>query len=221
MIQVNTLYLKVQDTLVKNQSGYFSNDEFNRNIELAQNDIFDFYLDLDGASQRIHDALAPFLKRLEANAGSVIPLPADYRSKRDAEVMVNQMQDGQAVFKWKECSFLQTDEAAGVRSSAVLMPSKKNSSYWFEVLSDGIHVLPEDFTGKFRMLYLCHPAAASRAVTINPTTQTEEYDEGATTNLKWNSQQFNVFHDVICFYQGFQVRESEVVQWLMARKPLK
>lgn len=216
-ISVQNLYLKVEDTLAKNQAGNFGNDEFNLIVNMAQDDLMDFFLSMDGSSQQVHDALQPFIKKYQIAIANTVALPADYRSKRNARVRLNLEVNGTATFPWFPCDFLQTDEDFDTLASPIRGPSIANEQFLYKIDSGGISIFPENLTGLFEMSYIRNPLAASRAVTIDVPTETEVYNAGATVNLEWNSQQFNMFHDIICFYMSVVIRESEVIAWLQNR----
>jgi hypothetical protein len=217
MIGVNQLYQKVEDTLVKNQSGTFSNDEFNLNLVTAQNDVFNFFMQKDGESSYVHDALQPFLETHTVAITQPIALPADYRSKRSAKVEYFQMVGDSPVKKSRSLDFLKTDEKNKTLESPVRGPSLEKEVLLYTIGGHGINIFPETLTGTFIMLYLRKPAVAVRQVTVDTVNEIEIYNPVGTVDLEWPEQYFNTFHEVICFYQGFQVRESEVIQWLSTK----
>lgn len=218
MISVDQLYQKVEDTLVKNQCGNFSNDEFNLNLVTAQNDLFNFFMRNDGENSFVHDALQPFLSTYSVAITQPVALPIDYRSKRSAKVKYFQMVNGVSELKARSLNFLKTDEKDMTLESPVRGPSVANEVFLYTIEGNGINIFPTTLAGTFEMLYLRHPGVAVRGVTIDIANEVEVYDAGTTTNLEWPEQYFNMFHEVICFYQGFQVRESEVIQWLSMKK---
>lgn len=217
-ISLQDLYLKVEDTLAKNQCGNFNNDEFNRILDSAQEDALDYFLNLDGSSQFVQDALVPFLKRYETPLASTVAYPNDYRSKRNARVGVMMMNGSDPELKWFPANMLETDEDFDSLYSAIRKPSVANEVYSYSMDSTGIRVYPEGISGTFQMTYIRVPPTATRGVTLDNVNEIEVYDAGTTTNLVWDIAQFNLFHDLICFYMGMNIRESEVLAWLSQRK---
>lgn len=217
-ISVDLLYQKVEDTLVKNQSGNFNGNEFNLNLRVAQNDIFNFFMQKDGVNSFTHDALQPFITKYTVPITYPIAMPGDYRSKRSSRVRVGVMDGDTPKFSWHTCDFLKTDEEDMTLSSRVRGPSVQKEVYLYTIRDNGINIYPEGLTGTFDMLYLRHPAEATRAFTTDTANEVEVYTPTGTVDLEWGSQYFNMFHEVICFYQGFQVRESEVLSWLSAKR---
>ena len=218
MINVNDLYLKIEDTAVKDQHGNFNNDEFNRMLVNAQNDVMNFFLSKDGESSFVHDALAPFIKTYSTFITYPVSLPADYRSKRSARVQIPRMIDGVATFNWEPLHFLKTDEEYETLKSPIRGPSIQNEVYVYSIDADGINIKPTNLPGTFEMKYVRHPLVAIRAVTVDPVNEIETYNAGGSVQLEWPSQLFNMFHEVICFYLGINIRDSEIIQWLAAKQ---
>lgn len=218
MIGVNDLYLQVQQTLTKNQSGYFSGDDYNRLLILAQNDVFNFFMRDDGSEAFTHEALRPFLKNYSISISQPIALPADYRSKRSATVKYGLMIDGFPIFKTRTCDFLKNDEKDMTLESPVRGPSVANEVFLYTIDSSGINVYPQTLSGTFNMLYLRNPEVAVRAYNTDVLNEVETYNAAGSTDLEWGQEYTNIFHEVICFYQGIQLKDSEIVQWLMAKQ---
>lgn len=215
MIAVQDLYLRVQDTLVKNQSGYFSNDEFNRLVNVAQNDLMLFYAPADG--QRAHDALRPFITDYQVVASPTIALPGNYRYKLNARCRIGEQVGATAQFNWYQADFLETDEDFDELQSPIRKPSIANRTFAYRITSAGILLFPT-FSGLFELSYIRRPFSAIRAVTVDTLNDIEVYDSVNTDDLEWNEEQVNEFHDAICFYMSIQIRESEIVSWLANRQ---
>ena len=217
-ILVQDLYLKVQDTIAKDQAGNFTNAEFNRILINCQEDAMDYFLEMDGRKQSVQDALVPFLKRYEIAIANTVAFPDDYRSKRNARIRLSFMNGDSPEFRWFPMNMLETDEDFDALYSPIRKPSVETEVYSYSMDSTGIRIYPENITGLFQMSYIRIPATAVRGVTIDLVNEIEIYDPGTTTNLEWEIAQFNFFHDLICFYMGIDIRESEVLAWLSQRK---
>lgn len=217
-IPVQDLYLAVSDRIAKDQAGNFTNDEFNRILAQCQEDALDYFESLDGSSQFVQNALTPFLKRYEIAISSTVAYPTDYRSKRNARVRLSFMNGDTPEFRWFPMNMLETDEDFDALYSPIRKPSVANEVYSYSMDSTGIRIYPEGITGLFQMSYIKQPATAVRGVTVDIVNEVEVYDAGTTTDLEWEITQFNLFHDLICFYMGIDIRESEVMAWLSQRK---
>mgnify|MGYP000940085327 FL=1 len=218
MISVQDLYLSVSDRIAKEQSGNFTNAEFNRILAQAQEDAMDYFESLDGSSQFVQNALNPFLKRYDVAIANTVPFPEDYRSKRNARFRLMFMEGDAPAFKWFPANMLETDEDFDSLYSPIRKPSVTNEVYSYSMDSTGIRLYPEGITGLFQMSYIRTPNAATRAVTFDFVNEIEVYDAGGTVDLEWDNVQFNLFHDLICFYMGIDIRESEIIAWLSQRK---
>ena len=218
MISVQELYLSVSDRIAKEQSGNFTNAEFNRILAQAQEDAMDWFESQDGSSQFVQNALNPFLKRYTVAIADTVPFPEDYRSKRNARFRLMFMDGDNPVFKWFPANMLETDEDFDSLYSPIRKPSVATEVCSYSMDSTGIRLYPEGITGLFQMSYIRTPNVAQRAVTYNFTDEIEEYDAGNTDDLEWDNVQFNLFHDLIYFYMGIDIRESEIIAWLSQRK---
>lgn len=218
MISVQELYLSVSDRIAKEQSGNFANAEFNRILAQAQEDAMDYFESMDGTSQFVQNALNPFLKRYTVAIADVVPFPDDYRSKRNARFRLAFMDGDNPAFKWFPANMLETDEDFDSLFSCIRQPKVETEVYSYSMDSTGIRLYPEGITGLFQMSYIRNPATATRAVTFDFVNEIDVYDAGASVQLEWDNVQFNLFHDLICFYVGIDIRESEIIAWLSQRK---
>lgn len=218
MISVDALYQKVSDTLAKDQAGNFSNDEFNRILSLVQVDSMNFFLEQDGTKQSVYDALVPFLVRYEVSLASIVPYPENYRSKRNARVGIFVSSGDTSSMKFFPANCLETDEDFDSLYSPIRKPSVATEVYSYSLDSAGIRIYPENISGIFQMSYIRQPNGAIRAVTNDVANEIEVYNPIGTIDLEWQPQQLNMFHDLVCFYMGIDIRESEVIAWLSQRK---
>lgn len=211
MISVEYLYQKVNDLLVKNQSGYSSNDEFNRDLALAQSYLFNFLLPPDDNNE-LHESLKNFISSV-TGTGS-IPLPANWAYKLNAKA--HAFSGG---FSEHPAYFLATDEDFLELSSPIRKPSVKTRSFAYKVDGSSIVCYPQ--TVPFTVTYLRHPIAAVRGVTLDTVNDVENYNAGTTTDLEWPELETDRFVDILTYLRGAQVNKSEIVNWMQAKQIVK
>src|SRR5690554_5778717 len=81
MISVKYIYDRVvKDLARKNQTGYSTVDEFNRDLQDSENILFEFYYKVFQATQKVSDALEPFIKeRNLVITNGRVAYPKDHR----------------------------------------------------------------------------------------------------------------------------------------------
>lgn len=102
-INVNLLKERVESLAVKSQNGYVTSSQYNSDLIDANNTLYEYYVNIFEETQRILDALLPFVKEtnLPLTRGvfsATTPFPTDYR--HDLEVGVNKVVNNPA----NECS---------------------------------------------------------------------------------------------------------------------
>jgi hypothetical protein len=214
MISVEMLYQRLQDLSRKNQSGYSSNEEFNRNLIFAQNSLFEYYVAMMDADSRIHGALSRFISDYSFTPLSDVSLPIDYRRRLNAMCSWYVASCGET--KVEVCpDFLETDEDCLVLTSAILKPSIDNKIVAYQIEGDLIKVHPK-FNGQFVLKYLRYPTIPVRGVTI--VNDIEVYDVTQTTELEWGEEEINNFIDIILYFKGMEVKDSSLIQFLANKK---
>ena len=83
MISVQYLYDFTNDLLAKDQGGWRTVDEFNRMLEAAEQTLFEFYYVRFEQTQKIVDAIIPFMESVNVNlTNGVSDLPSNYIAVR-------------------------------------------------------------------------------------------------------------------------------------------
>ena len=167
MINVDTLYQRVQDLVLKEKSGLLTNDEYNRLLATAQELVYDYEYAQYEKRQTVSDSLAGFVTTYQSAiaAGNAGARPDDYRHDlRNSTVKIPTSVDGVATTISRTCTYLHQDEIRLTIDSALRGPTTDRMYYHFE--NGEIQVLPA-ITGYFVLRYLRQPDAASRAVTID------------------------------------------------------
>ena len=211
MVSVQTIYLLVQDATRKDlQGGYASNDEFNRQLNYAQELLFDYYYDNMNESAA-RESLIDFqvLSDIVPTTSGIYTRPADYKEKLDASLRVEE--------EYPPVHFPARDELAMTLSSPVRGPNIDKRVIVGEILSSTINIYPQ--TGNtLRFRYYKLLTQALRAVTLNVTTQEYEYDPANTIDLEWNEGNLQNFVDVMLLLKGIIIRDSALIQWVQAKE---
>lgn len=213
MINVDTLYQRIQDLVLKEKSGWFSNDEFNRLLVSAQELVYDYEYAEYEKKQAVSDSLAGFVTTYQSaiTAGNAGARPDDYRHDlRNATVKIPTSVDGVATTISKTCTYQHQDEIRLTIDSALRGPTTDRFYYHFE---NGVQKVLPAITGYFVLRYLRQPEAPYRAVTVDVSNDQENYDSSGSTQLEWPAQMVRVFEDIMCWYLGLQVRNSDIIQW--------
>ncbi len=207
MIDVGYLYDKLEDILVKNQSGYSGNDQFNRDLALMQQLLMEYLLP-NSDNNRIHESLRIFIKTVSGSG--TIAYPSDWQYKLNAKA--HQVIDGVVEHG---AYFMATDELHLELESPIRRPGT-NGVFRYTTDSDGIKCYPA--TVPFTISYVRQPAIATRAVAPDATNDIDNYNAGASVQLEWPPSELPRIMDIMCWLRGVQVNKSEVVNWLASKQ---
>lgn len=213
MISVQTLWLNIRDLTRKdNIGGYLPNDEFNRQVNLCQNVLFDYYYDKRNESDA-RGALIYFEDDvLITKVSGAYPLPADYKAKMEAALVVGG--------EYLPVHFPARDERLMSLSSAVRGPSLERKVVVGKIRSGDIQIWP-DTDNQLFLQYYTTPVEASRAVTVDIDEIEEVYDAGSTVDLNWPSDLLQDFVDLMLLFKGVIIRDSSLIQWVQARNAIE
>ncbi len=222
MISVNEVYTMINNLARKTKGGYTSTDEFNLVSKLSEYVLYDYYLESAEVSNRISEALRPFVKEaVISQSGGLYALPSDYQQKISFEVQLieNQPDCETPSVEWCPGTFLDTHEDELVQKSAIRRASldKKKFNGIF-VQTDSLKVRPSSFTGRISLKYYAQPVVAFRGYTVNPVNEDEDYDPGTSTDYSWNVLEQSNIIDLLLFYKGLSIRESAIINWVQAKK---
>lgn len=223
MINVNDLWLTLQDVTRKDHSGgYMSSEEFNRRLVLAQQLLFDFHFDNQGNELESRMALQPFYKtkRLpSSDSGKTFRLP-DHRKHLD--IWVGRLTDCDESEYFVSVNLPARNELVLTLGSSVRGPSLARKVVVAEIRSaSSLKVWPSivpPYT--LHMNYYINPPAAVRGYTVDPDTDEEVYDPATTTNLEWDEDQYPNILDILLMYQGLALRSSSLLEWIQGKKVL-
>lgn len=217
MINVNSVYEKIQALSLKNSSGYHSNSDFNQQQRLVQDTLFEWYFSVFEATQRIPEALAPFIKEpsIPISDGR-IPYPSDYRHRIEVSVA---WADGKNI-TWHRCPYQPAKEVAEYADSFIRRPRKEKRLFYHTFSSLGIDILPKDHIGAARLKYLSTPPDAIRNVTVDTVNIVENYNPTGSVNFAWPSQEESNIVDIFLYFKGIQTRTSELLAWVSQKNQL-
>lgn len=223
-IGVNDLWLAVRDLSRKDHAGYTSSDEFNRILVQAQALLAEYYLETVHSNARSSSALRPLFTVVDLSPASSLyyNLPADFMEKAAVQLrFVRSNGTATPTIERYPADILHEDEAKYTITSAVRRPRLDvPDSYAVQFLNGQIYVPMDGFTGKVTLSYWKYPPTATRAYSLNLTTQEEEYDAGSSIDLVWNIQDLPNFVDLMLFHKGIAIRDSEILSWVAAKKGL-
>ncbi len=217
MINVDTLYNRISDLVLKDKSGYIDNTEFNRLMVTTQELVYDYEYAQYERKQAVSDALAGFVKTQQSTMtlGNAGARPSDYRHDlRNATVKLTQMISGVPTVVAKTCTYLHQDEINLTLDSVLRAPSVERFYYHFE---NGVQRVLPAISGYFVLRYLRQPTTPYRAVTLDVSNDQENYDSTTSVQLEWPSQLIRTFEDLMCWYLGLQIRDSEIIQWAQSK----
>ncbi len=213
MISVQTLWLIIRDLSRKdNIGGYLQTAEFNRQVNLCQDILFDYYIDNE-KEREARGALINFESASSiTRSGDTYPLPDDYKEKIEAALEVGG--------SYYPVHFPARDELLMSLSSAIRGPSIERKSIVGKIRASDIQIWPQS-TNKLFLQYYRTPVTASRAVTVDVGNVEEVYVPGSTVNLEWPADLLQDFVDLMLLFKGVVIRDSSLIQWVKARKVIE
>lgn len=227
MINVRTLFQRLQDLSRKDKAGYMSDDEFNRDLSEVQTLLMDYHYQLFEKGQKGLDALSPFIKETYININSQFcDFPTDYRHKLEAGYVYTKnicCVDGCIVAKKpevdiKDMQHLKEGEVLKTLSSAIRKPkiniATGEGKFAYTFVNNKIKVFPKELQGYLYLKYVSDPPLAFYATITNVTTQEQDYDAANSINLAWNEQEQPDLVKLMLYFKGIEVRESALIQWV-------
>lgn len=219
MISVQQLWLSQKDFTRKDHAGYTSTDEFNRMLNQAQSELFEYYLMKIQQNTRQVAALQPFVVEQYLSGTQYYNLPEDYRYKLEVGFeLVENGPDCTPVSELRSANHYTSDKDLLSIESPIRGPSVTRKIFGYEFIANQIKTYPVDFNGRVYLKYYREPVTVARGYTLNTTTQEEEYDAGSTVDLEWPASEEYIFRDILLMYKGIILRESEIVQWIVNKR---
>lgn len=221
MIAVDRIHKRVQDLSAKNRAGYISADEFNRNLRDSENLLFAWYWNRYQESKSVEASLNPFLeekRKLVSNSFSDHPTDLRYLLHIFASVVDQSCE--KVTEQLVPCDQLLATEVSQTLSSVIRRPSLENRLFRYENYSGRIKVHPTEFKGQVLFKYLRHPNYGEWNYELDIESQQEVYNASTSQNLEWNEQDESNIIDLMLLFKGIQIRETELINWVSAKKQL-
>jgi hypothetical protein len=215
-ISVEYLRNNLNSELSKGQAGYFSDEEFNDFLKSAQITAFEYYMNKKmKASKQVEDALSPFLKRETLSyTNGVSPFPTDYYHSDTMFYKWTQNTCNGLVEEDLPVPFITQSQYSGYISDYLRKPSIAKKRIYYSFINNKIEVYPKSITNT-DFVYYRPPQEARYASNIigTPNGDFEQFDAANSVDLEWNVAQQEDFMDLLLFFSGISLRESEIVSY--------
>lgn len=216
---INTTYEFVQDLLNKNQNGYLGPEEFNRLINQAQYQRFNYLYGMPeqfaapnfpvpkvayARTQGIAEALSPFIERVTATfASGSYTLPAGL--VHGVALRVGN----------KKVQRVELDRIASYLDSTINAPSADYPIYC--QVDNTYKIYPSTITtAEFEYLRLPNQAVWGYTIVSG----VPVYNSGTSTDLEWSTTEINNIVNILLSYFGISTRDSQMIQYAETQKRL-
>lgn len=216
---INTTYEFIQDLLNKNQNGYLGPDEFNRLINQAQYQRFNYLYGMPeqfaapnfpvpkvayARTQGIAEALAPFVERVTATfAAGSYTLPENL--VHGVALRVN----------GKKAQRVELDRLASYLDSTINNPTADFPIYC--QVDNSYKIYPSTIiNAEFEYLRLPNQATWGYAIVDGVAV----YDESASTDLEWSTTEINNIVNILLSYFGISTRDTQMINYAESQKRL-
>lgn len=194
MISVDLLFQRVNfDLIQKGKGQYTSNDTFNRDMEQVQEELYTLRVSEFETSGVVSDSLSVFLKEETLDiVNNFVEKPDDYRHLVDMRYMWVKNVEGCAepTVTLIPMDYTSPNEEYLTLNSPIRKNSRSKKHISYSLVNDKFRVYEN---GRVVLKYLRKPAAAERVVTVNVTTDEEDYDSVNTENLEWSMIDYPMF----------------------------
>lgn len=216
MIDVQYIFNRVvKDLARKNQSGYSSTDEFNRDLIDSQNMLYEYYYLQFQKSQKISDALMPFLVELTLPIEyGYVSYPQDHRHPLEMSFkkIVNNY-CGMPIELQIPMDYLNANEERDTLRSYIRKPDMEKEVMYYLQVNKKLKLHPMDLVGSVAYKYLREPKYGKYATTIDVVSATEKFDATKSVNLEWESQEATNIINLMLMLKGISVRDTELIQF--------
>lgn len=224
MINVDTLYSRVEDIARKDKAGYLDPEEFNRHLVEAQICLYEYYFQMFEKSQVVTDRLRPFVVQtvLVLPASGLAALPSDYKHHlRGRFIIVTNTLGGEPTYSYIPAIPIEETEINLTLNSPIRKPNIANETVYYRVQSTYLQAYADGMNGQFELTYLRTPDAPYRATTLDTADDQYNYNSAGSTQLEWDEHDENNFVDLLLYFYGFSTRQSELIQWMTAKNAVK
>lgn len=216
MISVQLIYERLNDLSSQYHTGYLDADEFNRNINAAQEVLFQFYYRKFEEDRIVAQSLVPFLKEeIMTLEDSRIIFPYEFRYEVDFSYLTYTNPECGSTSEPRHIPFnsIGIGNESEARSSHLRRPSL-DTGYLAYTRGDGFLKTIGVTSGSIFLKYFINPPEASRGSTIDVVNQLDAYDPLSTIDLLWNDQDIENFVDLMLVYKGIETRNTELLSWV-------
>lgn len=196
MIDHVRFYETVGQAARSGSSGYFSGDEWNRNLAAVETDLFNMMAPLYSSNFQVQDMLSPFVKSEEGVlSGGILVKPEGFSQFISAEI------NGNPVYP------LNLNEVAIVKSSPTRKPSIENNQYYNYFKNDKIYFEPSQ-VAKVNFDFLGKPIPGEILLTEVSSEDSDYVTVTSTRDLEWPEKAFNILMYLMLEKFGIDQRES-------------
>lgn len=220
-MSINEVFNIVRELLSKDDSGYFSNDEFNRRSKIAEQMLVRFYVNHFEEHGVIPDAMYPFneIAALSLDSNSRFAVPSNFvrRNVLFYKKVTNAETPGdEPTVERINVGYLEKVELLETLDSSIrgpLYPTRMHYTF----TANKAQVYPA-MTGVVEFDYIRTPVYGVRAVDIDPDTLKEDYDVANTVDYEWPEHEMQNIVSLILVQFGIILRDSDVIQYAMAEQ---
>lgn len=202
-IDIVKLYQFVSQTRRSGSSGYESDDEFNANVSVVDNELYRSLIPFYSKDDRIQKLFAPFVqtKPLTLVKGAA-NLPDDFTKYIDTI-----FEGGSKIVYPRNLN-----ERAVIKSSAIQNPSVSSEEYF--VFFDGAKVsyLPESLT-KGDLVYIRTSVPGEIKFNYVASEESDYFTAEKVKDIEWPDELFGLFAAMLLEKYGFQNRESVALEY--------
>ena len=221
MINVEQIYQSLRDLTTKGKGGYTDSDAFNKNSKRAELLLFQYYAEMYERERKIPESMYPFLKtvNLPLTSTGLVALPSDYAHF----VLVNyatvlSVPGGEPIVTPYLTTYLSKEEEGDTLASPIRKPNvAKNTLYYTFEPESKIKLHTGGATGLAQLQYLRFPIYAVRGWTLDTQNDEQDYNSGTSTNYEWPVQEENNLVDLLLWFDGLIIRDSQILQWAQAK----
>jgi len=222
-ISVNYLRERVRTLASKGQAGYTTDEDFNLGLGSAVWTIYEYYVKQYEQTKRIADSLQDFVMQstIQMTNGTA-NLPNDYVHELETHVkwVDNNCKDGPEI-KYCPADYMNSDEVAKTRKSAIRKPSIKKGIFRHEIRNGKLFIYPPSVS-EVEFKYLSKPQLPTQngipnyyVTTIQSTSQGDflQFDAFNSIDVPFPEQETENFVDLLLFYLGIETKSSPIVQF--------
>ena len=222
MIEINKLYDTVTKYLVlKGKGGYGTNAQFNDDVRRCQTMLQNYYINRYAESSIIEESLSTFIQRQTIVLTSdIMPKPVTFRHKISAKYQytINNADFSNSSLQEFPLIELRANEWDATHNSVIRGANKEKERGYYRIVGDEMQFSFNK--GTVIMTFITKPPTAVRQVTLDVATDNENFNGVGTINLAWNESDENNLIDIMLWFKGIQIRESEIMNWVVSSKQL-